>query len=436
MAGSRIYSVTQLNQEIKNMLESNPLFANLFVRGEISNYKAHPSGHHYLTLKDEDAAISAVLFRSDAARLRFRLANGMKVVARGRVSSFPKTGQVQLYLADLMPDGAGALHLQFEQLKEKLYLEGLFDPAHKRPLPAYPARVALVTSPSGAAVQDMLRILGRRWPLAAVLLFPAAVQGQRAPGELIRALRAANRDGSADLIVLGRGGGSVEDLWAFNDEALARAIYHSRIPVVSAVGHEPDVTIADFVADLRAPTPSGAAELAVPDQDEVRALLMRLDGRLDAAFRQKTGAARALSRMLDSRLRAQTPAKYLKTRREQVDALAGQLTRAVQNRLDEQRLAAGLAGQKLEQAALQSVARRKDALVHLFGLLDAYSPLKVLGRGYAMALGPDGRAVTDAAALHTGDDLTVCLHKGRALCTVNELVKEKRTNGDQKEDDL
>ena len=274
-AVSTVYSVTRLNNEIKELLDAVPGYRNLLVQGEISNYKAHSSGHHYMTLKDEGAAINAVMFRSDAMRLKFRLENGMKVIVRARVSSFPRTGQVQLYISEVIPDGAGALNLAFEQLKNKLQAEGLFDPAHKKPIPACPQRIALVTSPTGAAVRDMIRILGRRWPLARVTLYPAQVQGQGAAESIARALMLANAIGEADVILCGRGGGSMEDLWAFNEEAVARAIYDSEIPVISAVGHEPDVTIADFVADLRAPTPSGAAELAVPDRAELCAVCPR-----------------------------------------------------------------------------------------------------------------------------------------------------------------
>ena len=254
-----IYTVSQLNNEIKDLLDAVPGYRNLLVQGEISNYKAHSSGHHYLTLKDRDAAINAVMFRSDAMRLKFRLENGMKVIVRARVSSFPRTGAVQLYISEIIPDGAGALNVAFEQLKAKLQAEGLFAEAHKKPIPACPSSIALVTSPTGAAVRDMIRILGRRWPLAKVVLYPAQVQGQGAAESIARALALANAIGEADVILCGRGGGSMEDLWAFNEEVTARAIYASEIPVISAVGHEPDVTIADFVADLRAPTPSGAA---------------------------------------------------------------------------------------------------------------------------------------------------------------------------------
>ena len=278
-----IYTVSQLNNEIKDLLDAVPGYRGLMVQGEISNYKAHSSGHHYMTLKDENAAINAVMFRSDAMRLKFRLQNGMKVIVKARVSSFPRTGAVQLYVSEIIPDGAGALNLAFEQLKAKLQAEGLFSERYKKPIPSCPDSIALVTSPTGAAVRDMIRILGRRWPLAKVVLYPAQVQGQGAAESIARALALANAIGEADVILCGRGGGSMEDLWAFNDEVTARAIYASEIPVISAVGHEPDVTIADFVADLRAPTPSGAAELAVPDRADWKATLEMLDARLRAA---------------------------------------------------------------------------------------------------------------------------------------------------------
>ena len=313
-----IYTVTQLNQQIKGMLESNPSFRNIFVQGEISNYKQHTSGHHYMTLKDADGAISAVLFRADAARLRFRLMNGMKVIARGRVSSFPKTGQVQLYLADLMPDGTGALHLAFEQLKSKLYAEGLFDQSHKQEIPRMPHTIALATSPTGAAVRDMIRILGRRYPLAEVQLWPVLVQGENAAADIAKTIARVNAHGQADVMIVGRGGGSLEDLWAFNEEIVARAIYNSKIPVISAVGHEPDVTIADFVADLRAPTPSGAAELAVPDRGELSILIDREQERLMTALENRLNGLANRLQAQEDRLARCTPAQYVAEREDRL----------------------------------------------------------------------------------------------------------------------
>ncbi len=261
----QIYLVSEINQMIKNVFDSIPQFGNLCIRGEISNYKLYPSGHHYFTLKDAEGAIRCVMFRGQAMRLRFRPENGMKVLATGRITVFPRDGAYQLYCDALTPDGIGDLHVAFEQLKEKLWNEGLFSEEHKKPLPEYPRNIAVITSPSGAAVHDMIRILRRRYPLAKVKLLPVRVQGTEAPAEIVSALWYANRHHVADVIIVGRGGGSIEDLWAFNDERVVRAIYESEIPVISAVGHEPDVTISDFVADVRAATPSHAAEIAVPD---------------------------------------------------------------------------------------------------------------------------------------------------------------------------
>lgn len=421
---STIYTVTKLNNEIKRLLESDPAFHGLFVAGEISNYRPHPSGHHYFTLKDEGAAINTVMFRSDAARLRFRLQNGMKVVARGRVSSYPKSGQVQLYIAELMPDGAGALHVAFEQLKEKLYREGLFDEARKRPLPAIPGSIALVTAESGAAVRDMVRILGRRWPLARVRIFPVLVQGEGAPRSLCRALAFANRLAEDDLIITGRGGGSLEDLWAFNDEAVARAIAGSAIPVISAVGHEPDVTIADFVADLRAPTPSGAAELAVPDQTDVRAQLRQLEKRLETAYHRTLERRAQKVNLLGARLAAHSPAHTLAEKRAALTRQAERLERGFTGRLAERRLAADLAADRLSGLAAQKISQKRERLNRAAVGLDAMSPLRVLGRGYALAT-HDGAAVTDAQTLRKGDRIQVRFEKGSAECLVEKTIKPR-----------
>ncbi len=419
---STVYTVSRLNNEIKWLLESNPSFRNVFVAGEISNYKPHPSGHHYLTLKDEGASINAVMFRSDAARLRFRLQNGMKVVARGRVSSYPKSGQVQLYLSEVLPDGAGALHAAFEQLKEKLAAEGLFDEARKKPLPVLPRSIALVTAESGAAVQDMVRILGRRWPLAEVRIFSALVQGEGAPQSLCRALALVNRLNEDDLVIIGRGGGSLEDLWAFNDEAVARAIAASQIPVISAVGHEPDVTIADFVADLRAPTPSGAAELAVPDQEGVCEHLRQLGLRLERGYLRSMEGRRQRTALLQARLAARSPAHTLAERRGALARQAERLEHAFANRLAECRLAVDLASDRLGTLTVQRLTAGRQRLERAAVGLDAMSPLRVLGRGYAMAT-HGGAAVTDASALRAGDQIEVRFAKGSAQCTVNKTGK-------------
>ena len=397
-----VFSVSEANNFIKALLDGVPQLQTIFVRGEISNYKCYPSGHHYFTLKDEGSALRCVMFRGMAARLRFRPKNGMKVVAFGRIGVFPRDGAYQLYCSELSVQGAGDLHVAFEQLKAKLEKEGLFDPAHKKPLPRYPKRIAVITSSAGAAVHDMLRILNARWPMSEVLLLPVRVQGTEAPGEIAGALRYANKWQVADLIITGRGGGSIEDLWAFNDERVARAIYLSDIPVISAVGHEPDVTIADYVADVRAATPSNAAELAVPDRQELARRLKMLQTRM---VRSEQKRVRALSE------------RYEKLARSRVlrDPMAF---------IDDKRLLLDYTQKNLASLAQNQMAQREQRYAALAAKLDALSPLKVLGRGYAVAKSADGtilRAAEDAAV---GETIEVLLGRGSLACTVNEKREE------------
>ena len=288
-----VYTVSQVNEHVKGLLDADALLSALFVRGEISNYKLYPSGHHYFSLKDAGGSIRCVMFRRDAAALRFRPENGMKVAAFGRVGVFPRDGQYQLYVSAMMADGVGDLHAAFEQLKKTLAAEGLFDPEHKKPLPRYPQCIALVTSPAGAAVRDMLRILGQRWPAAKVYVVPTQVQGVEAAEQIAGAIRWVDGLGLVDVIITGRGGGSMEDLWCFNDQRVARAIYECKTPVISAVGHEPDVTIADYVSDVRAATPSNGAELAVPDRRELLAVTEHLGARMVKAMEARLGRHRS-----------------------------------------------------------------------------------------------------------------------------------------------
>lgn len=421
-----IYTVTQLNQQIKGMLESNPSFRNIFVQGEISNYKQHTSGHHYMTLKDADGAISAVLFRADAARLRFRLMNGMKVIARGRVSSFPKTGQVQLYLADLMPDGTGALHLAFEQLKSKLYAEGLFDQSHKQEIPRMPHTIALVTSPTGAAVRDMIRILGRRYPLAEVQLWPVLVQGENAAADIAKTIARVNAHGQADVIIVGRGGGSLEDLWAFNEEIVARAIYNSKIPVISAVGHEPDVTIADFVADLRAPTPSGAAELAVPDRGELSILIDREQERLMTALENRVNGLANRLQAQEDRLARCTPAQYVAERRRRTEELIERMRLAQLRKIDSLKTSFSYHEKKLRDMPDILLERRRGKLQSLSGQLDALSPLRVLARGFSVVTDAQNKIITDSADLQTGDAVTLRFAQGTAKAQITSVQKSRK----------
>lgn len=391
-----VYSVTQINEYIKSLLDSDGVLSGLFVRGEISNYKVYPSGHHYFSLKDAQGAIRCVMFRREAFHLRFRPENGMNVIAFGRVAVFPRDGQYQLYCSGLQPDGVGDLHMAFEQCKERLYREGLFDREHKRPIPRFPARIALITSPAGAAVQDMIRILGARWPMAQVVILPVLVQGAGAPEEICAALAWANRHQAADLIITGRGGGSMEDLWAFNDEAVARSIYVSQIPVISAVGHEPDVTISDFVADLRAATPSNAAELAVPDQNEIYAHLRRLEERMTQATARQVNQARV--------------------RLEQAGRSAV-LASPVQ-KLDERRLLVDYQREKLAQSLVKVLNRDQGRLTRLASALDAMSPLKVLGRGYALVRNEAGGLIKSTQAVSPGDRLEVRVSDGSISCMI------------------
>lgn len=390
-----VYSVSQVNQYLKRMMDRDGLLAAILVRGELSNYKSYPSGHHYFSLKDEAGALRCVMFRSDAVRLRFRPENGMKVVAFGRITVFPRDGQYQLYCSEVIPDGIGDLHAAFEALKQKLAAEGLFAPEHKRAIPAFPDRIALVTSSAGAAVRDMLRILGARWPMAQVILVPVRVQGEEAAGEIAAAIAQVNRDHLADVIITGRGGGSMEDLWAFNEEIVARAIYASEIPVISAVGHEPDVTIADYVADLRAATPSNAAELVVPDQQEVYTYLGQLASRLGQAMQHRVGSAR---RQLEQ----------LADRRVLKDMMAP---------IEDKRLLLDFQQRRILSAFQAVVARQKARAGQLAAALDALSPLKVLGRGYSI-VEKDGHVVSSVAQVDPSDSVSLRMSDGTLDCIV------------------
>lgn len=398
----KILSVTELNQLVRGKLERDPDLQSVCIRGEISNYKLYPSGHHYFSLKDSESAIRCVLFRGSAASLRFRPENGMQVLAVGRVSLYPRDGSYQFYCTRLLPDGAGDLSVAFEQLKQKLFQEGLFDPAHKKKLPAFPHRVGIVTSPAGAAVHDMLRILGKRYPLSRVILLPVRVQGAEAPGEIARAIDYANAHAIADVLIVGRGGGSVEDLWAFNDEGVSRAIFRSRIPVVSAVGHEPDVTISDFTADLRAATPSNAAELVAPDQSELRAALEGMRASMLASMRQRLTRSRQQLTGLSASPMLRNPMNYLQERRLRLDKLTGDFRRV---------------GTRLLQA-------RRQGLIRLSASLDAMSPLKVLARGYSMTADADGRLISSVTEVSPGQSLTILVSDGRIRAAVERTEGE------------
>ena len=399
----KVLSITQINEYIRSRLDSDPLLGNVAVCGEISNYKVYPSGHHYFTLKDEGGALKCVMFKGSALRLRFRPENGMKVIAMGKISVYPRDGAYQLYVAAMAMDGIGDLHAAFEQLKAKLAAQGLFDPAHKKPIPKYPGRIGIVTSSAGAAVHDMLRILKKRYPLAHVYLLPVRVQGVEAPAEIVGAIRYANYYKLADLLIVGRGGGSIEDLWAFNDEHVAHAIYESEIPVISAVGHEPDVTISDYVADLRAATPSNAAELAVPNQDALRQTLDSMASSMATILkRQVSGAAQHL-RALAASPALRSPTGYLEQKAKNVQLLKN----------------------RLMAAQVQSVERKQRRYVELTAKLDAMSPLKVLTRGYAMAQTETGDVIRSIEQVFNGDRICVNVSDG----AISAVVEDRKGNG-------
>ena len=404
MSGAQlpVYSVSQVNGYLKELVDGDPLLRGLLVRGEVSNYKCYPSGHHYFSLKDEQGSIRCVMFRGDAARLRFRPVNGLSVIAYGRVSVYPRDGQYQLYCTQLMEDGRGALDRAFEALKKKLEAQGLFDPDRKQPLPAYPGRIALVTSPAGAAVRDMIRILRQRWPMTQVLVVPVRVQGEGAAEEIAAAIQQVNLRSDIDLMITGRGGGSREDLWAFNEEPVAWAISRSQIPVISAVGHEPDVTISDYVADVRASTPSNAAELAVPDQTQVRQRLEGLALRLTQAAQVRLDAGRRELRRLEQSRVLRNPAAVVDDQRMRLDGVQHRLALALE----------------------RSLRRGRVELAELAGRIDAMSPLKVLGRGYAIAR-YQNQAVTTVGQVSHGDALDVMVSDGVLHCRVKEKEEQQ-----------
>lgn len=407
----QILSITQVNEYIQGKMNADPLLAQVAVRGEISNYKCYPSGHHYFTLKDEASALKCVMFKGYAMGLRFRPANGMKVIAFGRISVYPRDGAYQLYCSAMSVDGVGDLYAAFEQLKAKLAAKGLFDPEKKKKLPKYPGTIGIVTSSAGAAVHDILRILRKRYPLAQVKLLPVRVQGVEAPEEIAGAIRYANANRLADLLIVGRGGGSLEDLWAFNDERVAYAIYESEIPIISAVGHEPDVTIADYVADLRAATPSNGAELAVPDRE---ALLQNLDA-LNASM------AAALNRQL-------------KLAGQRLDALAASpALRSPTAYLDRKSKDLQLLQNRLVSAQERTIAGSNARFVSLVAKLDAMSPLKVLSRGYTIAHTQEGALLRSVKQTAPNDTITVSVSDGEITASV---LNAKETEHESAESDV
>lgn len=402
MQNTLVLSVSQLNRYIKMNFDADKNLANIFISGEISNFTNHyRTGHLYFTLKDDSAAVRAVMFNSSAKRLKFMPEDGMKVIARGRVSVYEASGQYQLYVDDMQPDGVGALNLAYEQLKEKLQKEGLFSELHKKPLPPYPEKVGVITSPTGAAVRDIINVLGRRFPYAEIVFCPVLVQGDGAHLQLTDAVNLFNSERAADVIIIGRGGGSIEDLWEFNDEGLARAVYNSDIPVISAVGHETDFTICDFVADMRAPTPSAAAELAVPDANELQYALSALKNRMFLNVSSGIADRRSRLEYLTSKGALKSPDEMLSNRSQRLDTAFSKMLSSYENRIG---------GKKVEFISAATALSKLD-------------PMSVLMRGFAFVSDKNGKNVYSSQALAKGDKINVRFHDGSAACEVKEITQ-------------
>ena len=402
MQNTLVLSVSQLNRYIKMNFDADENLANIFISGEISNFTNHSrTGHLYFTLKDDSAAVRAVMFNSSAKRLKFMPEDGMKVIARGRVSVYEASGQYQLYVDDMQPDGVGALNLAYEQLKEKLQKEGLFSELHKKPLPPYPEKVGVITSPTGAAVRDIINVLGRRFPYAEIVFCPVLVQGDGAHLQLTDAVNMFNSERAADVIIIGRGGGSIEDLWEFNDEGLARAVYNSEIPVISAVGHETDFTICDFVADMRAPTPSAAAELAVPDANELQYALSALKNRMFLNVSSGIADRRSRLEYLTSKGALKSPDEMLSNRSQRLDTAFSKMLSSYENRIG---------GKKVEFISAATALSKLD-------------PMSVLMRGFAFVSDKNGKNVYSSQALAKGDKINVRFHDGSAVCEVKEITQ-------------
>jgi len=391
-------SVTQLNEYIKMLLDGNPVLSDVLVRGEISNFTNHRTGHFYFSLKDESGIVRAVMFKAYASRLAFLPEDGMRVTVHGRVSSFVRDGQYQIYVDDIQPDGVGSLYIAFEQLKRRLEAEGLFDKERKRPIPKLPRRIGIVTSPTGAAIRDMINVLGRRFPYAEIVLYPALVQGQGAAPSIIEGIRYFNETRSADVLIVGRGGGSMEDLWAFNDEDLARCVAASAIPIISAVGHETDFTICDFAASMRAPTPSAAAELAVPDTDDIKRRLENVNTRNRNTIQANLSRAR-----------------------QKLDSISKMGVLSSPDRLlDERRMNVLYCSEKLQRQASEALSGGKIRFAGIAEKLSALNPLGIISRGYSAVTGESGEVIRSASQLKKGDSVKIRFYDGYAEAEIRD----------------
>lgn len=412
-------TVTQLNKYIKNLLETDINLSQVSVKGEISNFKLHSSGHCYMTIKDETAQIRAVMFKTYASALKFTPENGMKITATGKISVYERDGQYQMYIFAMQPDGLGDLHVEYEKLKAKLTAEGIFDPAHKKPIPKIPKAIGVVTSPTGAAIRDIINVATRRYPLAEIIVCPVLVQGENSAKQIANAIEYMNREKIADVLIVGRGGGSIEDLWSFNEEVVAYAIYNSEIPVISAVGHETDFTIADFAADLRAPTPSAAAELAVPSVLELKANISTYLNRMLMVTKQTID----LKRSIVAGFSLKSPIDYINQNRLRTDNAMQKISNIVTESVIRSRNKTDVYSQKINNVAENMFSEKSKQLTVNVAKLDALSPLKVMTRGYSVALSKDN-ILKSVDNVCKGDEIKVKLADGTLDCMVENINKE------------
>ena len=412
-------TVTQLNKYIKNLLETDINLSQVSVKGEISNFKLHSSGHCYMTIKDETAQIRAVMFKTYASALKFTPENGMKITATGKISVYERDGQYQMYIFAMQPDGLGDLHVEYEKLKAKLSAEGIFDPAHKKPIPKIPKAIGVVTSPTGAAIRDIINVATRRYPLAEIIVCPVLVQGENSAKQIANAIEYMNREKIADVLIVGRGGGSIEDLWSFNEEVVAYAIYNSEIPIISAVGHETDFTIADFAADLRAPTPSAAAELAVPSVLELKANISTYLNRMLMVTKQTID----LKRSIVAGFSLKSPIDYINQNRLRTDNAMQKISNIVTESVIRSRNKTDVYSQKINNVAENMFSEKSKQLTVNVAKLDALSPLKVMTRGYSVALSKDN-ILKSVDNVCKGDEIKVKLADGTLDCMVENINKE------------
>lgn len=415
----RIITVSELNEYLKMLFEYDEILRNIYIKGEISNFTNHyKTGHFYFSLKDAGGSVRAVMFRSSASKLKFKPENGMRVVVGGRVSVFPRDGQYQVYVDVMEPDGVGALYMAYEQLRAKLEKEGLFAEERKKPLPRFPKRIGIVTSPTGAAIRDMLHITGRRFPSAEIVLYPALVQGADAAASIARGIRYFNTKKSVDLLIVGRGGGSLEDLWAFNEELLVRAVADSALPVISAVGHETDFTLCDFAADLRAPTPSAAAELAVPDTEELLSSLGHMNDRISLAMNRRLARSRDRLGLLSASRMLKDPRAFI----------------------DDKRMALAMDEQALYTRMERILAAKRAEFQYKTAKVEALNPLAVVARGYSAVFDEKGILVKSVSQLAPGDGVSFALTDGRVHARVekieSEKIREEDQNGGKKEENV